>query len=73
MVKRWLTPQYDRPGSHLEFFFKDATCPWSKDDGPPQVWQARISSRIQHVHAQMMMDPPLLTDQDVTYNFKVQI
>ena len=22
MVKRWLTPQYDRPGSYLEFFLK---------------------------------------------------
>ena len=22
MVKRWLTPQYDRPGSHLEFILK---------------------------------------------------
>ena len=22
MVKRSLTPQYDRPGSHLEFFLK---------------------------------------------------
>ena len=34
MVKRWLTPQYDRPGSHLECFLK-----------------------IQHVHAQKMIDP----------------
>ena len=62
MVKRWLTPQYDRPGSHLEFFlkiqhvhgqkmidppvwqtnlieffFKDSTCAWSKDDWPPSM------------------------------------
>ena len=22
MVKRWLAPQYDKPGSHLEFFLK---------------------------------------------------
>ena len=22
MVKRWLTPPIDRPGSHLEFFLK---------------------------------------------------
>ena len=25
-------PRFDRPGSHLEFFFKDSTCTWSKDD-----------------------------------------
>ena len=43
MVKRWLTPQYDRPGSHLEFFLK-----------------------IQHVHGQKMIDPPGMTDQDLT-------
>ena len=34
---------------------------------PPQVWQTRISFRIflkiQHVHGQKMIDPPL------TYNF----
>ena len=117
MVKRWLTPQdYDRPGSHLEFFlkihhvhgqrwltpqvrqtrlsprffFKDSSCPWSKDDwlpnydrpgshleffflkiqhvhcqkmiDPPGLWQTRISPRIflkiQHVHGQKMIDPP---------------
>ena len=58
-----MTPGYDRPGSHLEFF-KDSTCPWSKDDWPPtQVWQTRISPRIflkiQHVHGQKMIDPPV--------------
>ena len=39
-------PKYDRPGSHLEYFFKDSTCTWSKDDWPLQVWQTRISPRI---------------------------
>ena len=61
MVKRWLT-QYDRPGSHLEFL------------DPPWVWQTRISSRIflkiQYVHGQKMIDPPMgMTDQDLAYNF----
>ena len=46
MVKRWLTPQYDRPGSHLEFFLK-----------------------IQHVYGQKMIDPPSMTNQDLTRNF----
>ena len=36
MVKRWLTPHYDRPGSHLEFFI-ESTCTWSKDDWSPQM------------------------------------
>ena len=27
----------DRQGSHLEFFFKDSTCPWSKDDWAPSM------------------------------------
>ena len=30
-------PTYDRPGSCLEFFFKDSTCTWSKDDWSSQV------------------------------------
>ena len=42
MVKRWLTTQYDKPGSHQEFF-KDS-----------------------HVYGQKMIDPPRMTDQDLT-------
>ena len=42
----------------------------------PPVWQTRISPRIflkiQHLHGQKMIDAHI-TDQDVTYNFKVQI
>ena len=55
-------PKYDRPGYHLEFYFKYATCAWSKDDWPPWIWQTRISFRIflkiQHVHGKKMIDPP---------------
>ena len=39
-VKRWLTPpRYDRPGSLLEFFVKNSTCAWSKDDWLPRYDQ----------------------------------
>ena len=42
-----------------------------------QLWQTRISPRfflkIQHVHGHKMIDSPDMTDQDLTYNFKVQI
>ena len=43
MVKRWLTAQNDRPGTHQEFFLKS-----------------------QHAHGQKMIDPPSMTDQDLT-------
>ena len=69
MVKRWLTPQYDRPGSHLEFFLKIQHVHDQKMIDPP-VWQTRISPRIflkiQHVHDQKMIWPPSMTDQDLT-------
>ena len=36
----------------------------------PPVWQTRISPRnflkIQHVYGQKMIDPPSITDQDLT-------
>ena len=36
MVKRWLTPpQYDRPGSHLEFFLKIQHAHGQKIIDPP--------------------------------------
>ena len=30
MVKRWLTPLYNRPGSHLQFLSSDLASTWSK-------------------------------------------
>ena len=45
MVKRWLTPQYDRPGSHLEFFLKIQHV-YGQKMIDPLVWQTRISPRI---------------------------
>ena len=29
--------------------------------------------KIQHAHGQKMIDPPSMTDQDLTLNFKVEI
>ena len=49
MVKRWLIhpfPQYDWPGSQLEFGSSDLACTWSKRWLIPPVWQTRISPRI---------------------------
>ena len=37
MVKRWLTPQYDRPGSHLEFFLKMQHVHGPKMIDPPSM------------------------------------
>ena len=37
MVKRWLTPQYDRPGSCLEFFLKIQHVYGQKDDWSPSM------------------------------------
>ena len=69
MVKRWLTPQYDRPGSHLEFFLKIQHV-YGQKMIDPLVWQTRISPgiflKIQHAHGQKMIDPPRMTDQDLT-------
>ena len=45
MVTRWLTPQYDRPGSHLEFFYKIQHGHGQKMIDPP-VWQTRTSPTI---------------------------
>ena len=48
-------------GSHLEFFFKDATYAWSKDDQPPsmtgQVSHLECFVKIQYVHGQKMTEP----------------
>ena len=72
MVKRWLTPQDDRPGSHLQIF-KDWTCTWSKYDWLPQDDRPgshlQIFLGIEHAHGQKMIDPPRMTDMDLTYNF----
>ena len=50
MVKRWLTPQdYDRPGSHLDFFLKIHHVHGEKMIDPPgKTDQALL--KIQHVH-----------------------
>ena len=45
MVNRWLIPQYDRPGSHLEFFLKIQHVYGQKMIDAP-VWQTRIPPRI---------------------------
>ena len=59
MVKRWLTPQYDRPGSHLEFFLKIQCAHGQKMIEPPFTDQdlTWIFLKIQHAHGQKMIDP----------------
>ena len=47
----------------LEFFFSDSTRTWSKDDQSPLLCDRTGSYlefflKIQHVHGQMMTDPP---------------
>ena len=37
MVKRWLTPKYDRPGSHLEFYLKIQHVHGQKMIDPPNM------------------------------------
>ena len=58
MIKRWLTPQNDRPGSHLEFFLKIQHV-YGQRMIDPLVWQSRISPGIflksQHAHGQKMI------------------
>ena len=69
MVKRWLIPQYDRPGSHLEFFLKIQHVYGQKMIDPP-VWQTRISPRIYFKDSTCVWSkedwPPIMTDQDLT-------
>ena len=43
MVKRWLIPLDDRPGSHLEFFLKIQHV-YGQYMIDPLVWQTRIST-----------------------------
>ena len=68
MVKIWLNPQYDRPGSHQEFFL-ESTCTWSKDDWSPLVWQTRISPRIFFKDSTFVWSidnwPPSMINQDL--------
>ena len=71
MVKRWLTPQDNRPGSHLEFFLKIQHVHGQKmidptqDDRPGSY--LGLFLKIQHVYGQKMIDPPnRMTDQDLT-------
>ena len=51
-------------------FFKDSSA-HGQMMIDPLVWQTRISPRIflkiQHVYGQKMIDPPRMTDQDLTY------
>ena len=62
MFKRWLTPQDDRPESHLEFFLKIQHVYGQNMIEPPTGWQTRISPRIflkiQHVYGQKMIGHP---------------
>ena len=47
MVKRWLNPQYDRPGSHLDFFLKIQHVHGQKMIDPPsciQILQLFVSA-----------------------------
>ena len=64
-----IDPPDNRPGSHIEFFFKIQHAHGQKMIDPPR-WQIRISPgiffKIQHAHGQKMIDPPGITDQDLT-------
>ena len=41
--QKMIDPQYDRPASHQEFFFKVSTCAWSKDDWPPGMTDSDLT------------------------------
>ena len=74
----WIFKKYSRwdHGLSYSWWDSDSACTCSKDDWPP--WQNRISPRIflkiQPACGQKIIDPtaPSMTDQDLTYNFKVQ-
>ena len=63
MVKRWLIPPDDRPGSHLEFFLKIQHVYGQKDDS--SRWQTRISPDV------LSKDdwPPSMTNHDLHLEF----
>ena len=85
MVKRWLTPQYDRPGSSLRIFLKIQQHVYGqKMIDPLQNNRAesndiqpgshlRIFLKIQHVYGQKMIDPPSMTNQDLHLEFFLKI
>ena len=56
-----MTPQDDRPGSHLEFFFKIQHTHGQKMIDPPRYDRPgshlEFSLKIQHAHGQKMIDP----------------
>ena len=62
MVKRWLPPRYDGPGSHLVFFLKIQHVHGQKMINPLQYDRPGshlgIFLKIPHVHGQKMIDPP---------------
>ena len=60
MVKRWLTPQNDRPGSHLGIFLKiqmHMVKRWLTPQNDKPGSSLRIFLKIQHVYGQKMIDP----------------
>ena len=77
----WLIdpPEWQTRISPRIFYGKDSTCVWSKDDWPPidpcLVWfkmctidpsHQEFFLKIQHVYGQKMIDPPRMTNQDLT-------
>ena len=68
MVKRWLPPNYDRLGCHLEFFLKIQHVHVQKMIDPPYDWpgsQLEFFLKIQQVHGQKMTAPHM-NGQDLT-------
>ena len=62
MVKRWPTPQVDRPGSHLEFFLKMQHVNGQKMTAPQYDRPGshlEFFLKMQHVHGLKMTNPPV--------------
>ena len=70
MVKRWLTTQYDRPGSSLRIFLKIQHVYGQKMIDPPRNDRPgshlEFFLKIQHMFGQKMIDPLVWQDQDLT-------
>ena len=70
MVKRWLIPPVWQTRISPRIFFKEWTFVWWEDDWLPstinQDLYLGIFLKIQHAHGQKMIDPPWMTDQDLT-------
>ena len=77
MIKRWLTPQDDRPDLTYNFFQRFNMCMvkvWlTSPNFDRPGYHLEFILKIQHVHGQKMIEPLRMRDHDLTYIFFLKL